>query len=174
MLGELFAKYGSDKQSEKHSYAATYESLLGGRRDSVRFVLEVGILGGASLRAWRDYFPQARVFGVDVDACKLIFEDRITTFVADSTKPDDLSAGLGPPHPLFDLIVDDGDHHEEKQRDTRTALWPYLKTGGVYVIEDVQWVSTMMHFEENEAMPFDLRDERPGVWDNQLCVWVKE
>ena len=36
-----------------------------------------------------------------------------------------------------DLIVDDGDHSPPGQERTLLALWPYVRTGGYYVIEDI-------------------------------------
>ena len=39
---------------------------------------------------------------------------------------------LGNPH----IIIDDGSHHVDHVETTLRILWPHLKNGGVYVIED--------------------------------------
>ena len=41
--------------------------------------------------------------------------------------------------PTFDVIVDDGDHSWGSQQRTLLALWPRLRVGGLYFIEDVLW-----------------------------------
>jgi hypothetical protein len=35
---------------------------------------------GASLRAWRDYFPNAEIYGADIDREILFEEERISAF----------------------------------------------------------------------------------------------
>ena len=74
-LAELFRKHGSDKEADSgtagHCYAAVYERLLAGKRLSVTQVLEIGVFGGGSLRAWRDWFPNAEVHGIDINRDKL-------------------------------------------------------------------------------------------------------
>lgn len=103
-LGALFSRYGSDKASHPdeqattfawltHNYDFAYSEALGARREDVKILLEVGIgtqnlnitsnmrsLGvpGASLRAWRDYLPNAHVIGADIDRSTFFHEDRIT------------------------------------------------------------------------------------------------
>ncbi len=45
---------------------------------------------------------------------------------------------------LFDIIVDDGGHTFRQQRTSFQELWPYVKEGGVYVVEDLQAESNGM------------------------------
>ena len=68
-LEALFTKYGTDKGI--WGYTPVYEQYLEHKRLGTGTVLEIGICGfrdipnnvvGASLRAWRDYFPGAQVF----------------------------------------------------------------------------------------------------------------
>ena len=80
-LEALFNKYGSDK-SARHDYHKLYSSILGPRRNENLCLLEIGLgttdpsvvsnMGkhgkpGASLRAFRDYLPNAQIFGADID-----------------------------------------------------------------------------------------------------------
>lgn len=153
-LGQLFDKYGSDKETP-HRYASTYAALLGHLRYSIDIVLEIGIgtlnpnapssmVGfaqahyqpGGSLRAWRDYFPNATIFGVDTQPDTMIHDEpRIKTFAADSTVglPPLLWAGF----PLCDVIIDDGSHRLEDQVATYRNFFGLVKPGGLYVCEDV-------------------------------------
>ena len=167
-LSELFRRHGSDKDHPAgHSYGPVYEKLLAPRRDGVFSVLEVGVLGGASLRAWRDYFPSAFVIGVDVSAPT--FEEwQVSARRADATKAEDLAAALGDRR--FDLIVDDGSHWEHHQLATFELLKPRLKPGGLYVVEDVQCVPTHDKLRALGFEVFDLRAEK-SRFDDVLAVY---
>jgi 23S rRNA U2552 (ribose-2'-O)-methylase RlmE/FtsJ len=94
--------------------------------------------GGASIKMWADYFPRAHIYGVDINAAPHPDTDRITTFVADQGDPDALrkvyeEAGSQP----FDVIVDDGSHRHDHQQITFGVLFPCLRPGGLYFIEDI-------------------------------------
>ena len=41
---------------------------------------------------------------------------------------------------LSDLIIEDGPHSLESNENFLDVLWPYLKPGGHYVIEDINTV----------------------------------
>src|SRR3990167_9878462 len=82
-LKQLLNFYGSDKE-HRHGYAKAYEEMLGPMRESARYVVELGVLEGASLRAWRDWFTQAKIIGVDVEPAIDIHEDdRIQCLIFD-------------------------------------------------------------------------------------------
>lgn len=152
-LADLFNFYGTDKA--RGMCHEVYGPLLGGRREQVTAVLEVGIgtldpqmawsmVGhvpkhyrpGGSLRAWRDYFPHAQVWGIDVAPDTMIHDEpRIHTALVSSLDWVALRDVL-PPEASFDLIVDDGDHSLGAQLLTLTNLWARVKPGGFYVVED--------------------------------------
>lgn len=134
-LSELFNKYGTDKEVY-HKYAAVYETILEPRRNDVAKVLELGAYEGAGLRAWREYFPRAYVYSLDISVhVSLTNEDRIKCIVGDQTDSSKLNeiGWYGP----FDLIVDDASHRIEDQLYSLLYLWQYLKPKGIYVIEDI-------------------------------------
>lgn len=62
-LDELAIKYGSDKNSQWHNYMPFYESILPKDPESI---LEIGVLKGASMRAWKEYFPNTKLIGLDL------------------------------------------------------------------------------------------------------------
>ncbi len=152
-LCRIMAKYGSDKSGE-HTYTMAYADLLGPLRERVKRVFELGLgttdalipanMGthgrpGASLRGWREYFPQAEVFGADIDAKVLFEEDRIRTYQCDQTDRGSITrmwsrTALQQP---FDLIIDDGLHTFEANQLLLEISINRLKKGGFYVVEDV-------------------------------------
>lgn len=151
VLCDLAKQYGTDKGARVNNgwdYTPIYHSHLENRRNSVKKVLEVGICGyrdipnnvvGASLFMWKDYFHAAEIHGLDNDG-RFIFNDqqRIFTALADAYDSTQLGNALRDwGLPQFDVIIDDAVHDPLPQIDLALMLWPSLKPGGFYAIEDV-------------------------------------
>ncbi len=136
-LDELFKREGADKQTGMHGYAPVYEELFEPRRHEPLTLLEIGVYQGASIRSWLEYFPIARIIGVDCDAQFLSFSERYEFFHGRQEDPkflDGVRKAAGP----FDIVIDDGSHRPNDQRVSFMELWPVLRPGGYYVIEDIQ------------------------------------
>lgn len=157
-------RHGSDKS--RHAYHCIYGTILNDRA-SIKGVLEVGLgtnntdvvsnMGkfgkpGASLRAFRDFLPNAKIFGADIDKRVLFEEERIQTYFVDQTDPETFkSLGASVPQQL-DLIIDDGLHSPNANLLTLNFGLARVKVGGWVVIEDIapdaipiwQFVSTIM------------------------------
>ncbi|HEY8615770.1 hypothetical protein [Phenylobacterium sp.] len=164
LLASLCDKYGSDKGEvsphghpyrwPSHTYTDVYGRLYDHCRHYVRTVFECGIgtnnislpshMGargrpGASLRAWRDYFPNAQIIGADVDADILFEEERIRTYHVDQTDPASIArlwAQL--PDQTFDLMLDDGLHTFEAGLCLFENSFHKVAPEGVYIIEDIK------------------------------------
>ena len=151
-LRELFDREGTDKGE----YSKTYEMLLYPQREDVSNFLEIGIgtllpgkssmIGhvdenyrpGASLRAWREFFPNSHIFGVDIQSDTQANDLRISTFLCDSTSSESVNKFID--HTgvqAFQVIVDDGSHWGEDQLHSLENFWPHLEPGGFYFIEDI-------------------------------------
>ena len=91
---------------------------------------------GNSLRVWRDYFKNANIYGIDIDENTMFEEDRIKTYCSSSMDKDTMDNILSK-LPELDMVVDDGLHTMEANLETLKIVFPYLKNGGIYVIEDV-------------------------------------
>jgi hypothetical protein len=119
-------------------YLDLYHRLLGpwqGRSD-ITF-LEIGIFEGGSIGMWKGFFgPGAKLVFADIDpACRRFDEPGIEIEIGDQADPGFLKA-LGAAHGPFDLIIDDGGHMMHQQKASFSHLWPHLKDGGLYVVED--------------------------------------
>src|SRR4029079_3828496 len=62
-LDELSVKYGSDKGILRHNYMPFYEKHL---PSNPKKILEIGVLKGASLAMWAEYYPEAEIHGLDL------------------------------------------------------------------------------------------------------------
>ena len=202
LVSRLCEEYGSDKGEAKtaghpyswpsHTYADLYSRLFSHCRHGVKKVFECGIgtnnfslassMGiegkpGASLRMWRDYFPNATIIGADIDRNILFKEERIRTFYVDQLDPLAISAfweqvGLDD----FDLMVDDGLHTFEAGRCLFEHSIPKLAEWGIYIIEDVETPDLLKYanyFFNQEKYTVDYvnfyRPNTPLV-DNSLVV----
>jgi hypothetical protein len=87
---------------------------------------------------WYDYFPNSRIFGIDVNACSYLDNDRIKTFVADQSSVHELEAfTIATKEMDFDIIIDDGSHRPDHQQVSLSFFFKKLKSGGLYFIEDL-------------------------------------
>jgi hypothetical protein len=143
-LDAIGLKHGTDKASTHHNYLSFYESFMAPLREEPITLLEVGVYQGASLKTWAEYFPNARIIGVDIAPNSKIYErDRIRIELADQSNLEHL-AQLAAKNGPFDIIVEDGSHMWEHQITTLRALFPFLRSGGYYVVEDLQTNYGMM------------------------------
>lgn len=94
-------------------------------------ILELGIQKGGSLELWEAWLPGFKVIGVDILDCKEFDTERITTLRLDQC--DEKILEYGP----FDIIIDDGGHKMSQQINSFKMLYPSLKKGGLYIIEDL-------------------------------------
>jgi hypothetical protein len=137
-LDELGLRFGTDKSSSLHDYLAIYERYLAALRDRPIRLLEIGILNGASLAVWEAYFPQGAIIGADIDKSTRRFaRARVDIEILDQSNIESL-VRLGRNHGPFDVIIEDGSHFWEHQITTLKTLFPFVKTGGIYIVEDLQ------------------------------------
>ena len=136
-LDQLAIKYGNDKSSLFHNYMKEYEKHFKSLQGSARIILELGVWTGTSLRIWEEYFASAKIFGVDIfPQCKRFEGGRREVFIGnqqDLRFLDSVVRATGAP----DVIIDDCGHVLEHQIASLTFLWPKLKRGGIYAIEDI-------------------------------------
>jgi hypothetical protein len=150
-LKGLFDTYRSDKALH-HDYHLIYSVLLN-EPDRVTDLLEIGIgsnypdmpsnVGatgrpGASLRAFRDFLPNAQIVGADVDRRILFQEDRIRTFFVNQLERASFSTLEAECAREFDLIIDDGLHAPSANVSVLIFAIGRLKVGGWCVIEDIK------------------------------------
>ena len=140
LLNELAIKYGSDKSSKGHGYTKHYEQHLQKLRLEKLNILELGVREGWSMKMWHDYFENSLICGIDNDAeglCPKSFsEDRII-FELGSQDDKEFLNDVCDRHGPFDIIIDDCSHVSTLTIKSFLALFPRLKPGGIYIIEDL-------------------------------------
>lgn len=131
-LAEIAERTGTDKLL--HGYCPHYEDHLRHLRNEPIELLEVGVYQGQSLRMWAEYFRHAEIEGLDIDTGIVIdpetLDERVTLISGD------VKDFVAERH--YDVVIDDGSHHAADIVAAVDRLWPYVKLGGWYVIEDLQ------------------------------------
>jgi len=140
-ISEILSKYDTDK-IVGHSYGEAYDKLFEKfDRNAEISILEIGIQKGGSLCAWRDYFPNAAVTGVDiVDAVKPEYRRADIAYVLNDIKK------WNPPY-TFDIIIDDGSHFTEDVLYVIDNYEGKLRPGGLLIVEDIQDESLWKDYE---------------------------
>ncbi|HEU5469266.1 MAG TPA: class I SAM-dependent methyltransferase [Actinophytocola sp.] len=142
-LGRLAIQYGSDKWGA-HRYTPLYEHHLSNFTNQQIRLLEIGVgggetaEGGASLRMWKHFFPRGLIFGIDIFDKSAVVEQRISTHQVDQgdrAALDSFAREFGP----FDVVIDDGSHYSSDVITSFQALFPHVRPGGTYVVEDLQF-----------------------------------
>jgi len=184
LLNDLANKYRTDKGSDGHRYhgfADFYAHFWEDSRTDVSALLEIGVndgLGktmnhGASQRMFQEYFPNAVIYGADINDKFLFNEDRIITFQADQNDEKGFLEALervSPGRTYFDIIIDDGSHEVIHQQVTLGFLFPKVEPGGWYVVEDLHtsnWGWGLPAGHQDAALPVLKRFAASGKIDSK-------
>jgi hypothetical protein len=134
----LLDKYRPTKY--RHNYEGAYWRFFKDIQFTAKSVLEIGVESGKSLYMWREFFPNARIFGIDINLDCLKLEDqdnRLCVKVGDQSDPEFLKQ-ISQMAGGFDVVIDDGSHIPEHQIITFETLFPLMRSPGIYVVEDME------------------------------------
>ncbi|WP_199814622.1 class I SAM-dependent methyltransferase [Streptomyces sp. NRRL WC-3549] len=142
-LCKLAQHFRTDKWGA-HRYAQHYQRHLQHLKNDPINLLEIGVggysragQGGASLRMWKHFFPNAQIYGMDIQDKSFVDEDRIRTFIGDQSDVGSL-VGVASEIGTLDVVIDDGSHRSPHVLTTFETLFPLLRDGGIYAVEDTQ------------------------------------
>ena len=140
-LQQIGKRFKTDKGSHNFkgiTYLHIYDIFFRHYKKIPMSILELGVKRGASLRVWKQYFTKGKVFGLDVNPnCKRWEEDRISISIGhqdDKILLDNIASRAGG----FDIVLDDCSHINTLMLKSFEYLWPHVKKGGLYVIEDLR------------------------------------
>jgi len=136
-LVEIWKDNNTDKVL--NGFAELYDKLFGPIREDVRSILEIGIDQGWSIKGWREFFPNATIFAVDIreEAVSTVRNDWHTiALVGDVTDREFMRDTFC--RSRYDIVIDDGSHYNTDVFNAFEQLWPRVKSGGYYFVEDIQ------------------------------------
>lgn len=162
LLQQLGRKYGTDKSSNSHtfkkkSYCDIYDKYFINIRNKVKTFVEIGIKSGCSLKMWEEYFPNATIYGIDIDpSCKKYEKGRIKCLIGDQNDEKfllEVKKEIG----KYDILLDDGSHITLHQIKTFNILYENCDENGFYIIEDLR------NSYEEVLNHHDVRNIWPGM-----------
>lgn len=152
---------GTDKITG-HSYGPIYEKIFNELADRNNLkILEIGVFSGAFTQVLHELFPQAEIYGVDINLKNYLYSKnnpKIHLFEMDGTKQKTAEFL----NESFDLIIEDGSHMTAHQKKSLDVFAPYLKRNGIFITEDIA--------EGNPELKKDL--ETIGLKHNLKMEWI--
>ena len=127
-------RYNTDKY--EHGFIDVYEPYFNNSKN-VKNVLEIGVYFGGSLQYLSDKFPDAKIYGIDIEDKTQYNTDNITTYIVNQEDRNALNKFLEETNVEFDIIIDDGGHTMKQQQVSFGTLFKSLKKGGIYILEDL-------------------------------------
>lgn len=182
-ISELLLKYKTDKnlgiidREKGHYFGNSYDEIFSWfNRELNLNILEIGVQKGGSLQAWKEYFPNANVTGVDiVDVREKEYISTDLKFILSDIKDVDINKyflRLG-----LDIIIDDGSHFLDDVLFVVNNYLQILNYDGVIIVEDTQspiaWLKGILQIVHNETGCFEVqyRDMREiGHYDDFLII----
>ncbi|HDY89316.1 MAG TPA: hypothetical protein ENH82_14515 [bacterium] len=151
---------GTDKYDKWHSfknisYLDIYHQYFKNYKRNKINILELGVKNGSSLKTWQNYFKQATVVGLDMNANCKKFENKNTHIYIGRQEDNKLSNKIINRYNYFDIIIDDASHINELTIKSFKLYFPHLNKSGIYILEDM----TTTYEDLNKVI---------GKWDGEL------
>jgi hypothetical protein len=143
-LNEIGLKNKSDKSSEYHNYLKLYDKYFSIYRNKNINFLEIGILFGDSLKIFDEYFINGNITAIDIEDKSYLSKSNIQIIKGDQS---DINLLNRFEDNKYDIILDDGSHNMSHQQISLGVLFKKLKSGGLYIIEDLH--TSCYEYREN-------------------------
>jgi len=132
-----------DKGDAQHSHAGesyfdVYERWFNPLRDKHINFLELGVRDGKSLRVWREYFEHANILGVDINPQSAHQDTKGCKVEICSQTDREKLTKISKRVKGWDIVVDDASHLNKLTAQSFEILWPTVRPGGLYIIEDLK------------------------------------
>jgi trans-aconitate methyltransferase len=145
MLGVKYptdkSPYNTEANLHKHAYTSIYNLLFSNIRYKDIKLGELGILDNNSMLSWREFFPNAKLYGFewfDERLDKAINDNIDCTYIKMNVKDvNSISEGLSVAGSKFDILIEDSTHQFEDQIKFINEAYKHLNTGGILIIEDI-------------------------------------
>jgi len=180
--------YGTDKfvLGYVHEfYAEHFEPI----KDKVKSVMEIGIgysPGGDSILLWHEFFSNAKIYGLDIQTQPdrpefHIEQPRIKLFTQIDAYTQEMVNTMRDLEPDgYDIFIDDGPHTFDTMKFAIEHYLPLVKSGGVFVIEDIvdrSWTPELCKMIDGDVKVYDMRNKQRhnfwlDIWKNGLDVIV--
>jgi len=167
-LTKLGRKYGTDKATTHTFTERIYGPLFEEIKEKPISLLEIGAgkVGGSS-KMWKEYFTQGEIYCMDpfflpdqeVTLSELEGLD-IHVIRGNQLHREDLLRCGEACLTGYDYIIDDGAHMPDAIQISLGTLFPFLNSGGFYIVEDLSTASRRGHNWEETNVNLDKLDSK--------------
>ena len=181
-----------NEYGHRHPYTPIYSLLMSRFKYSdVRFA-EIGVAGGASVGMWNRYFEKGTFYFFDRDqnflehSKQIVPSDNNNFILMDVTKPESIKESLEKTGGNLDILLDDSSHNPDDQHHIIHQALPYVKSGGMILIEDVSrdepeetYINILKDIQDEFSfISFILAEHQnkfSGEWNNdKILVLIKK
>lgn len=181
-ISEILLKYQSDKNSGLgpsgigHCYGPAYDQIFESfDKNAPLHILEIGVQKGGSLMAWKEYFTNAIIYGIDIKDQVLdeYRRNEFQYFISD-IKSEESKHWLK--NKSFDIIIDDGSHKPYDIMYVVDNFLKNLKPKGCMILEDCwnpeRWFSFVQDLVPNghEISIYDARHIKNNIDDYLIII----
>ena len=137
-----FLKIGTTPGTHRHPYTGIYDLLFQDFRNQKFNFAEIGILKNNSIKMFRNYFLNAKIYGFEYDK-KLIEQAKShklkNTFYSeiDVTNERSIKHNFSKFKKKFKVIIDDSTHDVDDQIRLINNCVNFLDPGGMFILEDI-------------------------------------
>lgn len=120
-----------------HHYVGFYDKELAGL--NCRSILEFGVWRGASIRWLMTRFPSATIYGADILAVQPSWPigENVRYLQLDQADIGQVKDVFNKINTELDLVIEDGSHVPEHQRNCLVESISRIRSGGIYILEDI-------------------------------------
>lgn len=177
--------FGIDRGSlhESHMYTTVYEEFLSNKKNQDIVMVEIGIndprFPGGTIKFWDTIFPNMKYYGIDKSDCEHLQynQDKIKTIQCDQKNEICLNEFIlqNKLNDIIDIIIDDGTHESEDIITSFKTLFPFLKKGGIYFIEDLHagWAKKDYTIRQIKDFLVSYKDIKVDFFKDKLLVIQK-
>lgn len=152
-----FSESGLTDKASYHSYEQIYPELLCGYVGRPLLnILEIGTGRGGGLLILSSIFPDATVYGLDLNYSMLQIGTGNTN-IRLLEKADQTDRRILDAIPNLDIVIEDASHNYSASITTFEMLRDRLNPGAIYIIEDVYPQYLELYEKDDRFEIFDLR-----------------
>ena len=189
LLDQLARKHNTDKKipdgrpscvkSPGLGYSKFYSKEL--KNKKIKTMIEIGVLFGNSITMWDEYFGgRCKIYGIDKTpkpfAGKNLESDHVHIKIGNQGDRNFLEQTFS--QHRYELIIDDGSHRYNDQMASILQLFPYLTSGGLYVVEDLHISPAFLRLLKNpHEFPGYISSKIKGdvrIYEDKIAFIEKE
>ena len=150
-----------------HGYAKFYEDLFKPIKDKHLKILELGSFYGNASAALFFYFKNSLIHSADINPDMYKYKgSRLKNFFVDSSSRESIIKNILNQDTEFNIVIEDASHMLKDQIISLFMLFPKIKKGGIFIIEEIDFPEKKEDMRIGQNMP-DLKTILKKIQSNE-------